>query len=116
MKINVLTTPVFDKKYKKYRKKFPSIKAEVEAVQESLLANPKQGTDLGDNIYKIRMASKSKGKGKSGGFRIVTYVLEETEEETNVHLLIIYDKSENNNILKFQLLQIIKDFIAFLFF
>ncbi|MEZ4901006.1 MAG: type II toxin-antitoxin system RelE/ParE family toxin [Spirosomataceae bacterium] len=41
----------------------------------SLEQNPKQGADLGSGLYKIRLASGSKGKGKSGGFRVITYVV-----------------------------------------
>ncbi|WP_333483063.1 hypothetical protein [Spirosoma telluris] len=61
---------------------------------------PATGESLGAGLYKIRLASRSKGKGKSGGFRIVTYLLTETEEGTDVYLLTIYDKSEEGSIKK----------------
>jgi mRNA-degrading endonuclease RelE of RelBE toxin-antitoxin system len=41
--------------------------------------------------YKIRLAIKSKGKGKSGGARVIPYVMTDDKE---VYLLTIYDKSE----------------------
>ena len=62
---------------------------------EGLKENPRQGTLIGENIYKIRLAITSKGRGKSGGARIITYVIDEDEI---VHLLDIYDKSEKDNI------------------
>ena len=62
---------------------------------EGLKENPRQGTLIGENIYKIRLAITSKGRGKSGGARIITYVIDEDEV---VHLLDIYDKSEKDNI------------------
>lgn len=42
------------------------------------------------------MAVKSKGKGKSAGLRIITfvYVIKNETGETNVFLLSIYDKSD----------------------
>lgn len=40
------------------------------------------------------MAIKSKGAGKSGGARVITYNVLVTEEEGEVYLLEIYDKSE----------------------
>lgn len=46
-------------------------------------------------IYKIRLAIKSKGKGKSGGARVITYVLTDNNE---IYLLTIYDKSEFDSI------------------
>ena len=56
---------------------------------------PTTGTDLGNNCYKIRLAITSKGKGKSGGARIITHV---KVTSTTVFLLSIYDKSEKDNI------------------
>jgi hypothetical protein len=56
---------------------------------------PETGTPLGNDTYKIRLAIKSKGKGKSGGGRIITYVVKANKE---VYLLAIYDKSEFENV------------------
>ena len=53
------------------------------------------GAPLGNDCYKIRMAITSKGKGKSGGARIVTYV---QIVQTNIFLLSIYDKADAANI------------------
>ena len=58
-------------------------------------AQPDAGTPLGKNTYKIRIAIKSKGKGKSGGGRVITYLLSEQNE---LYLLTIYDKSEFDNV------------------
>jgi hypothetical protein len=53
------------------------------------------GTSLGKNCYKIRIAITSKGKGKSGGARLITYV---RITKNKVFLLDIYDKSEQADI------------------
>ena len=58
-----------------------------------LSSNPESGTPLGNNTYKIRIAIKS--KGKSGGARVITYVISENQE---IYLLTIYDKSEFGSI------------------
>jgi hypothetical protein len=39
-----------------------------------LEAQPKSGTPIGNDCYKIRMTISSKGKGKSGGARVITHV------------------------------------------
>jgi hypothetical protein len=54
---------------------------------------PELGTPLGNNTFKI--AIKSKGKGKSGGARIITFLVTENRE---IYLLTIYDKSEFDNL------------------
>ena len=60
-----------------------------------LETNPTQGDALGKDCYKIRMAISSKGKGKSGGARVITCV-KVTDE--SITLLSIYDKSEQSDI------------------
>ena len=54
-----------------------------------------EGTSLGGGLFKIRLAIKSKGKGKSGGARIISYYLKTDNE---VILLTIYDKADEENI------------------
>lgn len=61
----------------------------------SLEINPKQGKPLGKDCYKIRMAISGKGKGKSGGARIITCVRVTAEK---IYLISIYDKSEKEDI------------------
>ncbi len=65
------------------------------SLVESLEGNPLMGTSIGKDCYKIRMPIRSKGKGKSGGARVITYV--KIVDET-VYLLSIYDKSEQDSI------------------
>lgn len=43
---------------------------------DSLEVTPKQDQSLGAGLYKIRLGSASKGGGKSGGFRAITYYVE----------------------------------------
>ena len=95
MSYSVLLTPVFLKELKKLVKKYPSLKEEYSDLISSLEENPIQGTKLSKNCYKIRLAIKSKGKGKSGGARVITLV---TIVDETVHLLSIYDKSEQSTI------------------
>jgi hypothetical protein len=61
---------------------------------ENLEAEPIQGTALSNSCYKIRVAIKSKGKGKSGGTRVIAQV---RVIESNVFLIAIYDKSEQED-------------------
>lgn len=101
MKANVIVTPNFQREAKKLMKKYRSLKSELAELAEQLEENPKIGILIGEDTYKIRLAVKSKGKGKSGGMRVITYVeieVIENEEKTDVYLLSIYDKSNYENI------------------
>lgn len=88
----------FEKEVKRLNKRYPSLKADLDKFRKELLANPKLGIDLGGGLRKIRMAITSKGKGKSGGARIITFSIVVAIEETEINLLYIYDKSERENI------------------
>ena len=95
MSYNILTIPPFDRQFKRLAKKYPSFKNEFAKLLESLEKDPEQGTRLGYNCYKIRIAIASKGKGKSGGARVITnFVI----DDDTVYLLSVYDKSEKDNL------------------
>lgn len=95
MSFSVIPSEKFKKKAKRLIKKFPSLKQELAILGNELSQNPELGIALGNDTYKIRLAVKSKGKGKSGGVRVITYIVTENRE---VYLLTIYDKSEFDNI------------------
>lgn len=90
MSFSVVPSEKFKKEAKRLSKKYPSLKEELGQLNETLTDKPETGTPLGNDTYKIRLAIKSKGKGKSGGGRVITYVVKDNKE---VYLLTIYDKS-----------------------
>jgi hypothetical protein len=105
MSYKVFSIPPFDKQIKRLAKKYPSIKNEFSELIERLEHEPEQGTNLGNNCYKIRIAIASKGKGKSGGARVITnFVI----AQKSVFLLSIYDKSEKENLTDKELLELLK--------
>ena len=71
----------------------------------SLKTNPNQGTSIGNQCFKIRIAIASKGKGKSGGARVITYI---QVIDNTVYLLSIYDKSDTENISNSDLAALLK--------
>ena len=106
MNYNIKVIPIFEKNLKKLAKKFPSLKSEYINLIQSLKDNPKQGTPLGKNCYKIRLSIASKGKGKSGGARVITNII---ISDKTVFLLSIYDKSDKNNISEKELIELLND-------
>ena len=95
MSYKIFTIPPFDKQIKRLAKKYPSVKAEYAQLLDTLEKNPKQGTALGNNCYKIRLSIASKGKGKSGGARVITFL---KINDNSIYLLAIFDKSEDDSI------------------
>ncbi len=116
MNCKIIVIDDFKRDAKKLLKKYVSLKDELVALQKQLLENPRMGILIHENIYKIRLAVKSKGKGKSGGMRVITYVIEVEiqieeirEQDITIFLLTIYDKSEMENITDNDLLNLINE-------
>jgi len=105
MSFNIIVTTGFKKHAKKIGKKHPSLKSDIGELIGSLEKEPLQGEPLGKDCYEVRMAITSKGKGKSGGSRVITCV---KVVEEDVYLLAIYDKSEKENISDKELYQLLK--------
>ena len=105
MSYKVIPTPDFKKLFKKLAKKYPSLKADLQQLIDTLAEEPNTGTDLGHGIHKIRISIASKGKGKSGGARVITYLV---TDDLEVYLVHIYDKSQLDNLTKDQILKLLK--------
>lgn len=107
MNYRVIPTPTFAKSLKALAKRYRSMKEDVDAFTKSLEANPLQGTELTPGVRKIRMGITSKGGGKSGGARVITYNVLAKEQDGKVYLLEVYDKSDASSVK----LNVIKDWI-----
>ena len=99
MKVSFDYLDEFVRGAKVLRKKYPSFDDDYDIFLNELEANPYSGESLGKHTYKNRMAITSKGKGKSGGARVITYnVQKKSKDEVLVTLMSIYDKSEIDNV------------------
>lgn len=76
-------------------KRYSSLHSDLSSLKSTLEDNPTTGTSLGGGLYKVRLAIKSKGKGKSGGARVISYYLMLDNE---LILLTMYDKADQENI------------------
>jgi mRNA-degrading endonuclease RelE of RelBE toxin-antitoxin system len=106
MSYQIEALPNFKRELKRLKKKYPSLLQDVADLATDLAENPTQGTGLGQQCYKIRLAISSKQQGKSGGARVITCVVAVAEKVT---LLSIYDKSEQADIPIKLLQQLLKE-------
>ncbi|MBP6004552.1 MAG: hypothetical protein KA746_14050 [Pyrinomonadaceae bacterium] len=115
MNCKIIAIENFRREAKRLHKKYASLKGELSRLGEELLQDPRLGKPLGKSVYKIRLAVKSKGRGKSGGLRIITRIVEvqfkvvDSPPQTNIYLLSIYDKAEQPDITDKRLKEIIDD-------
>jgi len=70
----------------------------------TLKRNPATGISLGGNLYKIRLRSRDKKRGKRGGFRIIYYFA----FRDNVYLIKIYSKNIDDNFVRKELENILE--------
>ncbi len=118
MPVTVRITKNFKSEVKPLLKKYPSLKSDLLRLESELQITPTLGTAIGHNAYKIRLKITSKGKGKSGGARVISLV-ETTvigfservnDDEISVNLLSIYDKADVETISDKELKDLIKTF------
>lgn len=98
MEVTISVGQEFKRQFKRLAKKYHSLRNDFEEWKEDIKKNPLIGDDLGSGVRKIRMAIDSKGKGKSGGARILTLNVKVSDDGLNVVLLTIYDKGEISNV------------------
>lgn len=92
--MNILYSKNFKRSAKKLSKRYRSFKKDLQLFVLSLDDNLKQGIKLAEGLYKVRIKNSDNNKGKSAGYRIITYALIEDE----LFLVDIYSKSEMENI------------------
>jgi mRNA-degrading endonuclease RelE of RelBE toxin-antitoxin system len=107
----VEVSPEFKRDIKPLAKKYHTLRESVENLVEQLIENPYLGVSYGNDLFKVRLADKSKGSGKSGGFRVLYYHLEKTKDGITILLINIYDKSEVGTIRKEEAVKQLNDII-----
>ena len=96
--ITISVSDDFAKEAKRLAKKYPSFKQDYKDFLVSIKNNPLQGDEITKNIRKIRMAIKAKGKGKSGGARVITFNILTDIENGHVVFLLLYDKEDASTV------------------
>lgn len=117
MIVIVRITKSFKAAAKPLLKKYPSLSKDLLTLETELSGNPKLGIPIGNNTYKIRLKISSKGRGKSGGARVISFVETTLIGEVNVvneniivNLITIYDKADIGTITDKELRELIKAF------
>ena len=109
MNYNIRMSNYFEHEAKKLAKHYPSFKNDYRTFLDSLKQNPYQGDDLGNGIRKVRMTIASKGKGKSGGARVITMNILIDDKNMDINLLLIYDKQVADNFNPIALKETLKE-------
>ena len=110
MSFSVILTDAFKRSAKKLAKKYPSLGKDISKLIERLKDDPYQGIRLSSTVFKIRIAITSKGRGKSGGGRVIYYYPKQgAGDDVVIYFITVYDKSEIENIPDHIIDSLIKD-------
>lgn len=109
MRFEIQTTNYFDAEAKRLAKRHNSFVDDLQDLRDNLLKNPYQGTELSPGIRKVRLTISSKGRGKSGGARVITFTYLVNEKDGVVVLLLLYDKADASNIKMNVVRKIVKE-------
>ena len=97
MNFDIRASSYFATEAKRLSKHYPSFKNDYDNFIKSLKEDPYQGDDLGNGVRKVRMPIASKGRGKSGGARVITLNFLIDEQNMEINLLLLYDKKNADN-------------------
>jgi mRNA-degrading endonuclease RelE of RelBE toxin-antitoxin system len=99
----------FTRDFDRLERRFPRITDEIADLVAELQADERPGVkvpNIGHNVYKVRLANPSSGRGKSGGFRAIYYV----QYRDLVILLRIYSKTDESDVTPEQIRRIIEEY------
>ncbi|MCY3979257.1 MAG: hypothetical protein OXG23_14260 [Chloroflexi bacterium] len=98
MPTRVNIPPDFRQQVKHLQRKYPSVTAEARELAHQLQRGDRPGDVIPDvgyaGVYKERLRNRSARRGKQGGFRLIYY----EQYAELVFLLLIYSKTEVDNI------------------
>ena len=94
-KYKVIEQSLYQKAFKKLSKTYKNIDSDIDTFLESIKVKEDLGIEIKSNVFKVRIANSSKNKGKSVGYRLISYLAIIKNE---LHLLYIYDKSKLVNL------------------
>ena len=108
MNYSIESSASFDKEAKRLGKRYVSFKEDYLKLLDELSRNPHLGTDLGHGLRKVRMKITAKGKGKSGGARVITFTVVISQQDAVLNLLYIYDEADKASISEKEIEQLLK--------
>jgi len=98
MNYSIVVHEIFYKELKPLAKKYPSLKNDILSISNNIEKELALATDLGEGFKKIRINTKSKGKGSAGGGRIISFETIISVDETQVLFATIYNKGDYDTI------------------
>jgi mRNA-degrading endonuclease RelE of RelBE toxin-antitoxin system len=107
--VAVIVLPSFAQDTRRLKKKYRHLLKDLQPTIDQLANGETPGdqiTGIGYSVFKVRVKNSDAQRGKSGGYRVIYYL----KTTTNVFLLTIYSKSEQDNVAAEDLRSIIETY------
>jgi mRNA-degrading endonuclease RelE of RelBE toxin-antitoxin system len=107
--VQVIASAKFQRNLRLLAKRYRNIRKDVQPVIEQLQNGQLPGDSVagvGYTIFKVRVRNQDVQRGKSGGYRIIYYV----QTATQIILVTIYSKSDQEDIAAEEIQSILKEF------
>ena len=98
----------FVRDFKRLRKVYPQIDTDLSPLIEQLKSGETPGDQVpgvGRIVFKVRVQNRSARSGKRGGFRVLYYL----QTADAIFLIIIYSKTERENISAIELRRLVEE-------
>ena len=95
MKLQVVEQELYRKAHKKLSKQYRHLQNDIDNFLDSIDSKEDLGIELKSNVFKVRIKNSDKNKGKSAGYRLISYL---AIIDNELHFLYIYDKSKLENL------------------
>ena len=105
-KLKVIKSDLFYKSIKKLQKKYRNINSDIDNFLKNIKNHNDLGISLGGGIYKVRLTNSDVSRGKSGGYRLLTYL---QIIDNKITLIYIYSKSDLENLTEQEVDEMILD-------
>jgi len=108
MSFSIFYSHEFKRNVRKLLKKYPHLSKDLDGFIQGLQAGEVSGDLLqhvGLDVYKTRIKNSDNQKGKSAGYRVIYYL----KKETQLFLVTLYSKSEQDDVSVQKIRAIIED-------
>jgi mRNA-degrading endonuclease RelE of RelBE toxin-antitoxin system len=107
MSYEIVLTGAFKDAIRKLKKRYRHILDDVEAAVAVLQENPKLGDVIpnGHGARKVRISNRDSQRGKSGGYRVIYYLVVSPGQ---LYLLAIYSKSDKEDVSTKEIEELLK--------
>ena len=99
----------FKKAIKHFKKRYPNVTEDVSKAIRELQETPTKGDVIrgAKGARKVRVANSDMNKGKSGGYRLLYYVVDEPTK--SIYLVMLFAKNEQENISTKEVIELLKE-------